>query len=133
MSISSIGKIRRRQLLKLFVCGGFTSVIGIKTAGATLKQHQLLDLAKLLSKQGSVKRIGNQYISSLTRRISVEEYVQLLEERIHRNGNNQFLTIENLIDSAIREDFLEGVVCDVNGWKLSRTEVHLYALSALIV
>lgn len=124
---------QRRRALKVLLGAGLFSTFAPLLAGSTPFERQLLILAKSLSQNSSVQRLGNTYNRAHPSEAKTIHLVHLLEKSSLDCGKGNINKIEQMLDFAIRHDFDQDRIERIDDWWLSRTEARLYALSALLV
>jgi len=120
-------------VLKVLLGTGLFSTFGPLLAETNPFERQLLMLAKSLSRNTSVQRLGNAYNQTHPCEAKTIHLLHLLEKSSLDCGKVDMTRIEQTLDFAIRHDFDQDRIESIDGWWLSRTEARLYALSALLV
>lgn len=131
----------RRVVLRAIGCTSLVSLLPF-VAGCSWKQDPLEAIAErmvsLLFHPERAKEIGLLYIAEDTV-IQGQTYEQLTEDLLERLDLEQSqLSLENMaliderIASVVRQDFMDEDIVMLRGWMLSRTELMLCALAAVV-
>ena len=104
----------------------------VAQAGPMSMQAIMRILAAIVSEPGTALTIGQLCLNSLD---AAERNPNVLAKEIAQDSGCLDLRseqdIRRRISSHVRHEFAQGIVLNVDGWILSRTEARLYALAAL--
>ncbi|MDH3994859.1 MAG: hypothetical protein OEV47_18210 [Gammaproteobacteria bacterium] len=84
-------------------------------------------LLALLDTLAPSDAVGRSWLASQEQRPQLVELMQLLARRLEADTTS----LQRAVAAQIRRDFLNGDVCDVQGWQLSVTECQLSGLRQL--
>jgi hypothetical protein len=89
-------------------------------------------LVAIVSEPCTALTIGHLCLNSLdAAEFNPEVLAKTIANHSGCNGLRSEQDIRRRISSHVRHEFTEGIVLNVDGWILSRTETRLYALAAL--
>lgn len=132
----------RRAALRTIGCTSLASLLPFAIAGCTWEQDPLEAIAErmvsMLFHPEQAKEIGLLYIAEDSV-VQGQTYQKITGSLLERLGLEQSqLSAENMaliderIESAVRQDFLDEDIIILRGWMLSRTEIMLCALAAVV-
>jgi hypothetical protein len=133
--------IRRRSFVAVTAAVGVAAVAGWRYAylpdlsGINVPGGRTLFLsdgsgARLLALLGKLTpsdALGRAWLDSQEQRPQLVDLMQLLVGRLDADKGS----LESVVAAQIRKDFLNGDVCEVDGWQLSLTECQLSGLRRL--
>lgn len=138
--MSSFGKITRRNFVqRLIVLGVAGSVFPVRVfaawPGRDTTEYLAAKLKSIVKNTQSARIIGREYLSMAPEEATRQRLVALIcitDEHYRRLARARNRTLKKFVLELQQEDFANGRTVNVRGWILSKTEVRLYALAAII-
>jgi len=75
--------------------------------------------------------LGNQYLQYSTEKVTVADLVETLNNHLQCANITTNEQADTLLKNGIRNDFINEDTIDINGWRMSKVETYLAALSVL--
>jgi len=131
--------VTRRLVLRLvFVCVGILGFNGFRPvlSGTQDDYSEAHSLLTILNDPESANALGREYLRIAPEEANIDILVNLISSSQHfltiDIGNTNRSELRNVVRRQLQKDFELKEIAHVHGWILSKTEVRLCALSALI-
>lgn len=123
----------RRNFLQLIMGSSFLVLTKPAPASKDITANEITGFARMFCENPGSRWLGHFWMEKSSCNVCIERHVEDLCIRLQKIPGARADKIESLFKQAIRDDFQQAMVVNIDGWILSKTEVELYALSARLV
>lgn len=120
-------RLTRRTFVAL--CAG--SVVFPWACGGPRRARDRAEIEELAKEFAEAGGIGEMYLEVTPEESSAGRLLDALLDEIGSLPSTEDGSVRERLRLAARRDFAEGRIIDLDGWRLARTELRLYALAHL--
>lgn len=121
-----------RRNLALFIATIPITVLPIVPGSRARISKPFSDILISARKQSGMYKLGTAYLQGQAHPIQFQQLESRLVSSIGPFGNLSEQQLQRLIVNAVKNDFETGSVVNVDGWRLSKVEVLVAAMSTYV-